>query len=88
MTLLRGVGVDAAPALVSTDYRQAVAELVPAPEDFDHAIVQVRLGEALHWLDVTRTQQRGPLTQDLRDQFRQGVRLAAWHHRTHRLSAA
>lgn len=62
-TLLRGTGMDAAPALVSTDYRKTVAQFLPAPEDFDHAIVEVRLGENSHWLDVTRAQQRGPLSQ-------------------------
>ncbi len=63
VTLLRGAGVDAAPALVSTDYRKTVADLLPSPDDFDHAIVQVRLDGKEHWLDVTRSQQRGPLDQ-------------------------
>ncbi|MEP6810336.1 MAG: DUF3857 domain-containing protein [Chthoniobacterales bacterium] len=62
-TLLRASGIDAAPALVNTDYRSSVAERLPAPEDFDHAIVQVRWEKGDAFLDATRTGQRGPLSQ-------------------------
>lgn len=62
-TILQQCGVDAAPALVATGYRKTVAERLPAPEDFDHAIVQVKIGGNLHWLDPTRSRQRGPLSE-------------------------
>ncbi|MEY2526295.1 MAG: hypothetical protein QOE73_1066 [Verrucomicrobiota bacterium] len=63
VTLLRRIGIDAAPALVSDSYRSTVRDELPAPEIFDHAIVQVRLGETTHWIDPTRSGQRGPLSQ-------------------------
>jgi transglutaminase-like putative cysteine protease len=63
VTMLRQTGVEATPALVSTIYRGGVAERLPAPEDFDHAIVQVKNGDQTHWLDATRSNQRGPLSQ-------------------------
>jgi transglutaminase-like putative cysteine protease len=62
-TLLQQSGIDAVPALVSTDFRGTVAERLPAPNDFDHAIVQVKIGDKVHWLDPTRSSQRGPLSQ-------------------------
>ena len=63
VTLLGQTGIEATPALVSTDFRGEVAERLPAPEVFDHAIVQVRNGGRAHWLDATRSNQRGPLSQ-------------------------
>ena len=63
VTLLQQSGVEAVPALVSTSYRGTVAERLPAPDDFDHAIVQARIGGKEHWLDPTRSSQRGPLSQ-------------------------
>ena len=61
--VLQQCGVDAAPALVSTTYRKTVADRLPAPDDFNHAIVQVRNGDNVHWLDPTRSSQRGKLSQ-------------------------
>jgi transglutaminase-like putative cysteine protease len=62
-TLLQHSGVDAVPALVSTNYRKTVKDRLPAPDDFDHAIVQVRNGIDVHWLDPTRSSQRGRLSE-------------------------
>ncbi|HEX4630432.1 MAG TPA: DUF3857 domain-containing protein [Chthoniobacterales bacterium] len=63
VTLLQQSSVEAVPALVSTSYRGTVAELLPSPDDFNHTIVQVKIGDKTHWLDPTRTAQRGPLSQ-------------------------
>lgn len=62
-TLLQRTGIDAAPALVSTTYRGTVPERLPAPDAFDHVILQVQTGGATYWLDATRSGQRGPLSQ-------------------------
>ncbi|HEV2210279.1 MAG TPA: DUF3857 domain-containing protein [Verrucomicrobiae bacterium] len=62
-TLLRGLGCEATPALVSTGMRQTLSELLPDPEVFDHVIVRVVAGGATYWLDPTRTYQRGPVSQ-------------------------
>lgn len=69
-TLLRQSGIEAAPALVSSALRGSVAERLPAPADFDHVIVQVTNGAATHWLDATRSSQRGPLSQIYVGDFR------------------
>ena len=63
VTVLQQCGVDAVPALVHTSFRGTLAGRLPMPDDFNHAIVQVGLGEQVHWLDPTRSSQRGPLSQ-------------------------
>jgi transglutaminase-like putative cysteine protease len=62
-TLLRQTGVDATPALVSDAYRGRVADRLPSTGAFDHVILHVRSGAATYWLDATRSNQRGPLSQ-------------------------
>jgi len=61
VTLLRGVGIDAAPALVNTRLREHVPEWLASPAGFDHAIVRARLGNSTYWLDSTETAQGGDL---------------------------
>ncbi len=63
LALLRGTDIDAAPALVSWSYRGMIRKLLPSPDLFDDAIVQVRLGERAYWLDTGARAQRGPLSQ-------------------------
>jgi hypothetical protein len=77
VTLLQQSGIEGIPALVSTNYRGTLADLLPAPEDFDHAIVQVRKGNEIHWLDATRSSQRGPLSQVYVGDFRWALLLRA-----------
>src|SRR5439155_16738747 len=62
-TLLRGLGFDAAPVLVATGFRHTLPHLLPAPQDFDHAIVHVKVGPSSYWLDPTRSYQHGPISQ-------------------------
>ena len=63
VALLRGSGIDAAPALVSDSFRAGIRQRLPSPELFDHVIVNLRLGQASHWIDPWRSTQRGPLAQ-------------------------
>jgi transglutaminase-like putative cysteine protease len=59
--MLRALGIEAYPALVSTDYRQDTDKLLPSPLAFDHAIVEVIVDGRTYWIDVTRDSQRGKL---------------------------
>jgi transglutaminase-like putative cysteine protease len=61
VTLLRSLGVTAAPVLVSTTWRQALDERLPSPFAFDHAIVRATLGGRPVFLDATAALERGPL---------------------------
>jgi transglutaminase-like putative cysteine protease len=57
--MLRQLGIDAAPALVNTQSTRSVETKQPGPYAFDHAIVNVKLGEKTRWLDATASFQRG-----------------------------
>ena len=73
VTLLRGVGIEADPALVNTRLEEHVSEWLPSPADFDHAIVRARLGTSTYWLDATASGQGGDI--DSIDQAHYGVAL-------------
>ncbi len=57
VSLLRELGIDAQPMLVSLQSRRMPAKLLPSPEVFDHAIVRVRLQGKSYYLDGTRAAQ-------------------------------
>lgn len=63
VALLRGSGVGADAALVSSNSRAAILDFPPSPGVFDQVIVCVRTKDGIHWLDPTRDHQRGPLSQ-------------------------
>lgn len=60
-TILNALGIDAAPALVSARYGQALDFWQASPFAFNHVIVQARLGGRTYWLDPTISFQRGGL---------------------------
>lgn len=59
--LVRKLGYEARPVLVSTRWRHIAPDLLPAPSVFNHAIVQVTANGQTYWLDPTRSFQRGPI---------------------------
>jgi hypothetical protein len=59
--VLRSLGIEAEPALVSTEHGRAIRERLPAASVFNHVIVRVRLDGKTYWVDPTLTQQRGDL---------------------------
>ncbi len=61
VTLLRALGIDAAPALVSTTSYGAIADDLPSYGSFDHVITRVRVDGHDAWLDPTRDPQGGTL---------------------------
>ena len=60
--LLRELGLQAWPALVSTRLQQRLAEKLPSPFLFDHVIAQVVDRGRVYWVDGTITEQGGTLT--------------------------
>jgi transglutaminase-like putative cysteine protease len=62
VTILRELGIEAHPALVNTSRRRMLDAALPTPYAFDHAIVRMRLGEEVYWLDGTRQKQFSPVT--------------------------
>jgi hypothetical protein len=66
--LLRRLGFEAEPALVSMRRGKAIQEMLPSAALFDHVIVRMKVDGETFWLDPTLTQQRGGLrTLDLAD---------------------
>ena len=61
VTLLRSLGIDAAPALVSTRWRAHARDRLPGPGVFNHAIVRARIHGKTFWLDATQVAQGGDL---------------------------
>jgi tetratricopeptide (TPR) repeat protein len=53
--LLRALGIDAEPALVSTTSGDGLDARLPSLAAFDHAIVRAVIGGRVYWLDGTRT---------------------------------
>jgi transglutaminase-like putative cysteine protease len=61
VTLLRAIGIEAAPALVSTRWQATLANRLPSPAAMDHVIVRAKVGGDTYWWDVTATGQAGAL---------------------------
>jgi tetratricopeptide (TPR) repeat protein len=53
IALLKELGIDAEPVLVSTDSGDLVAHRLPAMSAFDHVLVRARIGGRTYWLDGT-----------------------------------
>ncbi|MEC5218780.1 lipoprotein NlpI/transglutaminase-like putative cysteine protease [Actimicrobium sp. GrIS 1.19] len=61
IALLRELGIDAEPVLVSMTFQEDLQRLLPSPLAFDHVIARVRLDDKVYWLDGTRNFQTGGL---------------------------
>ena len=59
-TLLRRLGIEADPALVSSRSRRGIEEHHPWPYAFDHVIVKAVLDGREVWIDGTASLERGP----------------------------
>ncbi len=61
VAMLRKLGIHAAPALVNTERREAIAKALPAPNAFNHVVVRATLNDRHYWLDPTVPPQGGDL---------------------------
>ena len=61
VAMLRELGIEAQPVLVSTYYRKGLDRMLPSPILFDHAIVRARIQGKLYFFDPTRLGQYGRL---------------------------
>jgi transglutaminase-like putative cysteine protease len=62
VTLLKQLGFDASPVLLSTATHAGLDRALPSPLAFDHAIVRVVVQGKAYYLDPTRNAQFGPLS--------------------------
>jgi tetratricopeptide (TPR) repeat protein len=56
--LLKGLGIEAQPALVNSHGGDGLDTLLPSTLTFDHVIVRAQIGGKVYWLDGTRTGDR------------------------------
>jgi transglutaminase-like putative cysteine protease len=61
-TILRELGIEAQPALVNTRRGRVLDSILPTPYAFDHAIVHMKLGNDVYWLDGTTEKQFSPVS--------------------------
>ncbi|WP_158621669.1 DUF3857 domain-containing protein [Corallococcus aberystwythensis] len=61
VVLLKGLGIDAQPALVNTDFTQLLDGWRPTATAFNHAIVHATVAGRELWVDPTSTLERGGL---------------------------
>ena len=54
LALLRELGVEAEPVLVSTGLGDGMEERLPQLAYFDHVLVRAKIGDAAYWLDGTK----------------------------------
>lgn len=59
VAVLGELGIAAEPALVSTQLGPRLPDLPPSAGWFDHVIVRITLDDGVHWIDPTRSYQRG-----------------------------
>jgi hypothetical protein len=57
--LLRLLGIAARPVLVHTLLRKTIGEFLPAPDVFNHVVVEYAIGDEHRWVDATLPQQGG-----------------------------
>ncbi|MFZ6759862.1 DUF3857 domain-containing protein [Undibacterium sp. Ji50W] len=62
VTILRKLGIEASPVLISATNPRLAGKMLPTPMAFDHAIVRARVNGKTYYLDPTRAAQYGPLT--------------------------
>jgi transglutaminase-like putative cysteine protease len=77
VALLRGLGVQADPALVSTSSRHAIEQHQPSPGSFNHVLVRARIGNRTYWLDPTRSPQKGDLERLVQADYGRALVVAA-----------
>jgi len=61
VALLRPLGIDIRPVLLSVSRHKGLEKALPSPLNFDHAIVKVHLDKRDYFLDPTRQGQHGRL---------------------------
>ncbi|HWK07546.1 MAG TPA: DUF3857 domain-containing protein [Puia sp.] len=58
-TILKSLGIEAAPVFINTTDKQEIKNWLPTPLAFDHVTVRARVGGKYYWFDPTISFQRG-----------------------------
>jgi Zn-dependent protease len=76
VTLLKALGFEAAPAIVSTRWRQEANNHLPSPGLMNHVVVRAQISGQTYWFDATTTNQGGGLANFSQAQFGQALVIA------------
>jgi transglutaminase-like putative cysteine protease len=77
VSMLRTLGIEAQPALVSSVWEAHLDARLPSPGAFDHVIVRARVDGSWYWWDVTDTAQGGGLADFIQSDLGSGLIIAA-----------
>jgi transglutaminase-like putative cysteine protease len=59
--MLNAMNIDACPVLINTVSKKNINALLPAPTNFDHVTVRIKLDSQFYWFDPTISYQRGDI---------------------------
>jgi tetratricopeptide (TPR) repeat protein len=76
VTMLRDLGIDAVPALVSTRWDSHLHEQLPSPGDFNHVVAKLRIDSKTYWIDLTSTGHGGDLSEIVQADFGEALVIA------------
>ena len=77
MSILDGLGIEAAPILVDTEDRAKFLQALPTPFVFNHVIVGATIKSKPYYLDATRSEQLGDLSHLDQGLYGKGLRVKA-----------
>jgi hypothetical protein len=59
--MLNALHIDASPVLINTVSKKNINAMLPAPTNFDHVTVRIKLDNQFYWFDPTISYQRGDI---------------------------
>jgi len=74
--MLRAMNIDISPVLINTVTKKNTNTLLPAPTDFDHVTVRVKLNNIYYWFDPTIAYQRGNIKNIFYPDYQAGLVIA------------
>lgn len=73
VTILRALGIEAYPVLVSSTLGRSLDDWAPSAAAFDHCIAEVRCDGEIYFVDPTMNYQRGPLSAHYLPNYERGL---------------
>lgn len=71
--ILKAMGISSDVVLINTERKKNLKDLLPAPTDFDHVTIRVKLNNIYYWFDPTIAYQRGNIKNLFYPDFQTGL---------------
>jgi len=75
--MLHAMNIEASPVLINTTVKKQLRQMLPAPVDFDHTTVRVKLDNDYFYFDPTIAYQRGSIKEIHYPDYQAGLVIAA-----------